>query len=207
MKQQFYQQIKIISRREGERDTILILMKSTVSLLWGLMLPNTKHSLSQLHLGMQYGKRHTHTHTHTHTADTTTAYSQFQQRIQVKKQISWQKPHLVVGKWSKPERERPERRTLLSSFSLVLIFQLVTGVCFCDIKVSMLQIAAWTVERMTADSQMSQISQTAEGVLGDCLDLVPFNESVQWVNKQDRQYEYMSHTLYQLRWMYICICC
>lgn len=39
--------------------------------------------------------------------------------------------------------------------------------------------AAWTVETMTADSQMSQISQTTEGIFGDCFNLVPFDESVQ----------------------------
>lgn len=31
---------------------------------------------------------------------------------------------------------------------------------------------------MTADLQMSQISQTTEGVFGDRFNLVPFNESV-----------------------------
>lgn len=74
------------------------------------MLNTAKCSLSQLQL-----EKHTHTlslslkHTHIHTADTTTAYSHFQQGIQVKKEIPRQKPYLVICKGAKPETQRMRR--------------------------------------------------------------------------------------------------
>lgn len=96
------------------------------------MLNTAKCSLSQLQL-----EKHTHTlslslkHTHIHTADTTTAYSHFQQGIQVKKEIPRQKPYLVICKGAKPETQRMRRGKKTQFWFFGFFFFTLTAKCCC----------------------------------------------------------------------------
>lgn len=116
--------------------------------------------------------------THTHTADATTAYSQFQQWIQVKKEISWQKPHLVVGKRSKPETQGDQKKMYI-----VVIYQSLCDkgsllYCRCN-KVSVLQMLHKENDsRLTDESNLADLVRHFWWSFQSC--------SLQWICHKNR---------------------